>query len=132
MATEANGSAGSHPKDHNQLADLTALKKALTQIEKKIDKLESMKGEYMAACKSVREEIAEQYRIAKDKGVMKRALKTLVAMRQLQRRMEDTVNDLDEDIAEEYTAYAEAVAGWEGTPLAEAIAQQAASEYVTT
>jgi len=97
--------------------DMTALKTALTRIEKKLDTLDSIKGAYMAECKSVREAIQEEYRIAKDKGVMTRALKELIKVRQLQQSIDARISLLDDEVQEEYQAYADAVAGWEGTPL---------------
>lgn len=121
MAEQPNGTNGTHPKDHNQLTDLSTLKKALANIEKIYDRMESEKGKYMAAMKEERERIKEQYQWAKDKGMSKTALRMLVEARQLQRKLERLVSDADDDIADEYQAYADAVLGWEETPLAQAV-----------
>ncbi len=110
--TEPSNEASPHPNDHNIIADLTALKKAIIAYEKKGETLLKLKGEYMASCKSVREDMKNILQTAKDKGVNKRALKTLLSMREQQRRMDQTVADLDEDIAAEYEAYVDAVGQW--------------------
>ena len=112
METQAND-AQTNGIGHNQLTDLSALKKAIQNIEKKMSKLESMKGAYMQECKGVREEITSLYQAAKDKGIQKRALKTLIATREMQRRIDAKIAELDDEITEEYNAYCDAVTQWE-------------------
>lgn len=113
--TQSNGAASSPEAGigHNVVTDLTALKKAITNIEKKLGTLESMKGKYMSECKIVRDEIKGVYQTAKDKGINKRALRTIIDTRALQRKLERTVIELDEDILAEFEAYDDAVKQWE-------------------
>ncbi len=101
------------PKDHNTLTDMSQLKKAIIRIEKHLNKLVSMRGEHMAACKGVREQIAEEYRRAKEKGIVKRALRAVIEQRQLQRKLNNVSSKLDEDLSSEYEAYLDAVKQWE-------------------
>ena len=81
----------------------------LREIEELLDRLESRRGEYMAVCKSLREDIRGVYDSAKDRGVSTKPLKTLVKNNALARKIERHVADLDIDEAAIYSHLAEAM-----------------------
>lgn len=104
----------------NQPNIASAMKAALQSVERKNDKLASMQGEYMASCKAVREDIRSIYATAKDKGVITRALKTLIKTRAMARRMNVEIEGMEADIQDAYNVYARAALAWDSTPLAAA------------
>lgn len=107
----------------NILPDRTALKKCMKGIEDCLDRIATLKGEYMASCKEIREEMKEIYADAKEKGVITRAVKQLIETRILQSRIQEGVEKLDVDDVDVYWAYADAVLSWDDTPLARAAAR---------
>lgn len=94
------------------------LKKALTLVERKNDKLATLQGSYMAACKAEREDIKDIYAAAKDKGVITRSLKMLVKHRAIRHRMDRDIVGLEEDIRSAFNSYDFAASKWDTTPLA--------------
>lgn len=107
----------------NILPDRTALKKCITQVENCLDRMASLKADYMNECKEIREEIKEIYADAKDKGVVTRAVKQLILTRIMQARIAEGIEKLDVDDVDMYWAYADAVLSWDDTPLARAAAR---------
>ena len=103
---------GAHPHDHNQIADMTALKNAIVKHEKLGEKMATLKGEYMAECKEIREDQAQIIRDAAEKGVVKRVLKAVLKRRELTRKIEGVAASLDEDLADELQAYEDTVTQW--------------------
>jgi uncharacterized protein (UPF0335 family) len=81
----------------------------LRDIEELLERLESRRGEYMAVCKSLREDIRDVYDRAKDQGVSTKPLKTLVKNNALARKIERHVADLDIDEAAIYSHLADAL-----------------------
>ena len=72
----------------------------MRRIENLFDDLETLRGEYMASCKTVRADIKEVYGEAKDQGVPARALKGLVKYRHLERKQLAIVDGLDDEAAD--------------------------------
>ena len=71
----------------------------LDRIESVLDQLDSERGEYMAACRTLRDDIKEIYEEAKNAEVPKKALKGLVSWRILERKQEKLTADLEADEA---------------------------------
>jgi len=59
--------------------------------------LESERGKYMAACKSIREDVKVVYQEAKDAGCNAKALRSLIKWRALEKRQQMIEGGLDED-----------------------------------
>lgn len=87
------------------------------RIENLHDKLESMKGSYMADCKVVREDIKAVYDEAKESEIPKKALKAVVTARQLERRANEARDDLDSDDQDLFDAIRLALGDLADTPL---------------
>lgn len=96
---------------HNLIADMAALKGAVIDIEKKMQLIVEIKKVASEECKEVQKEIASLYDLAKQHGLCKRSLKTLVKARELRRKESVLIDSLDE-LKDEYDAYAEAVEQW--------------------
>ena len=96
---------------------MSACKTALKAVERKNDKLATLQGEYMAACKAEREDIKDIYATAKDRGVQTRALKMLVKHRAIRHRMDRDIVGLEEDIRAAFQNYDHAANKWDTTPL---------------
>lgn len=71
----------------------------LERIENVLAELDSERGEYMANCRALRDDIKEIYSEAKDAGVDKKALKGLVDWRILERKQEKLTADLEAENA---------------------------------
>lgn len=114
MAKKPND--GPAAKDHNGIE-----KRWVGEIERHLSELDSMRGEYMAACKDVRERIAECYDRAKDAGLPKKALKAVIKTRQLQKKIEGLREDLAEDgLDESYDQIRHALGDLSDLPLGQA------------
>jgi len=81
----------------------------LKRIETLLAEMESAKGTYMAECKERREDIKEIYAEAKDAGVPVKALRGVVKMRALDKKLNAIADGLDEDEAEAYELLCEAL-----------------------
>lgn len=81
----------------------------LKRIETMLAEMESAKGTYMAECKERREDIKEIYVEAKDAGVPVKALRGVVKMRALDKKLNAIADGLDEDEAEAYELLCEAL-----------------------
>lgn len=96
---------------HNLIADMAALKRAVIDVEKKMQEIVAIKTVASEECKEVQKDIAAIYDVAKQKGLCKRSLKTLIKARELRRKESGLIDSLDE-LKDEYDAYAEAVEQW--------------------
>ncbi len=72
------------------------------RIESINQTLEEEKGEYMARCKVMREDIKEVLDEAKESGLAKKAVKSVVAARDLERRAEAARAALDPEQQDEH------------------------------
>ncbi len=100
----------------------------LARVENRLTELERMKGEYMAACKGVREEIKEIYTEAKDADVPTRALKGLVKYRQLAKKQDAIADTIAEDEVSEFEMLVEALGEFGTTELGQAALDLAADD----
>jgi uncharacterized protein (UPF0335 family) len=99
-----------HPTD-----DL--VKETCAQIEALYGELETLKGEYMEQCKELREQMQDTYADAKSRGVDTKALKAVVKIRKLERK----IGAIEEgDVGEAYDNYRAKIGHWGETPLAKA------------
>lgn len=114
-------------KDNITIAiDGTKAKRFVQEIERHHDTLETFKGEHMSRCKSVRELISENYDLAADAGINKKALKAFVKARALKRKLTDTRADLEEGV-ETFDMIAAAIGeDFGGLPLGQAALNRAA------
>jgi len=64
----------------------------------------SEKGEYMAKCKVINEDIDQVFVEAKNAGFRKKALKQVLKKRELERKLEDVGADLEGDDSDAYAA----------------------------
>lgn len=60
-------------------------------------RLATLKGEYMKSCRTVREEIANEYSTASDRGIRKVHIKSIIKERELARKIESLKADLEAD-----------------------------------
>ena len=84
--------------------DRDLCERLLRDIDAADAQLASLKGEYMANCKEPRNDIAEVFKQAKDKGLPTRAFRALVKNRRLDRKMAANVDRLEADDQANYDA----------------------------
>src|SRR5688572_6062971 len=97
----------------------------LQRIENLHAQLESERGKYMAACKPIRDDIADIYTEAKDKGVAKKALAGLVKYRELKRKQEAIGDGLDIADQSDYESLVAALGDFGDTELGKAVLETA-------
>lgn len=78
--------------------DAKLAKQFTGDIERLLDEMESKKGEYMSWCKTQRELINQHYDRAKDAGIPKAALKAVIKVRELEGRIEEARENLEDDV----------------------------------
>lgn len=96
-------------------------KSYVSRIERLEGEIESERGKYMAAAKRIREDIKTVISEAKDDGIPKRALKSIIATRKLDRKkakIENGIDDIDDQAA--FEQLKEALGDYADTPLGEA------------
>jgi uncharacterized protein (UPF0335 family) len=97
----------------------------LERIENLLAALESERGKYMAACKPIREDIADIYTEAKDQGVAKKALAGLVKYRELEKRQQAIGDGLDIADQSDYESLVAALGDFGKTELGKAVLETA-------
>lgn len=96
---QTNGPApapATQPAGHNSL-EPAKVKSYVGRIENIHDELEKERGTYMAACKALREDIKDIFDEAKDAGIPRRALKSVIKVRALEYKAEKARDDLEQD-----------------------------------
>lgn len=111
MTTSASATNGF---DQAQVRDIVG------QIEAELAELLSERGSYMQRCKVIRERIGAIYDEAKDKGISKKALRSVIHTRELERKIEESIAKLEEDDRQTYEMLEEALGDFGGTPLGQA------------
>lgn len=101
-------------------------KQFVSDIERHFETLDSYRGEYMNRCRAVRDLIAQIYDRAKDAGVPKKELKAVIKTRELERKIEELRDDL-EDGAETFDQIRHALGDLADLPLGTAALDRAAS-----
>ncbi|PWT89276.1 MAG: hypothetical protein C5B54_09175 [Acidobacteria bacterium] len=104
------------------------LETLLRTIDGADDQLASYQGEYMQNCKGPRETIAAVFEQAKDAGIPKRAFKTLVKNRRLDRQMNANVAKLEPDSLAEYEKMVSDLGDFCDLPLGQAAVSRAAAK----
>lgn len=97
----------------------------VTEYEKIEDGIATRKGEYMAWAKGERERQSEVLERAKDSGLPKKDLKDVIKIRQLQGRIDDIVDNEDEERAETIEMIRHALGDLADTPLGQAAEKKA-------
>jgi uncharacterized protein (UPF0335 family) len=92
----------------------------LSRIENILDELASKKGEYMAECKTLHEDVKDIYAEAKAAGVRVKALRRLVKYRELERRQAALADELEGDDAEAFEHLRDALGELADLPLGKA------------
>jgi uncharacterized protein (UPF0335 family) len=101
------------------------LQALLSEIDDADDRLASLKGEYMANCQPVREDIAAVFQQAKDKGVGVKAFRILVSNHRLEKSKRRNEQKLDLDQRADYEQMREALGVLAELPLGEAALREA-------
>jgi uncharacterized protein (UPF0335 family) len=113
------------------LEDMTPVVDCIKGVEDNLDRLASMKGEYMEACKEVRADIADLYAQARGRGANVRAIRAVIKARILSAQIADAVSLMERDTMLAYYAYGEAMSAWVTTPLGQVAERQAEDEVAT-
>jgi uncharacterized protein (UPF0335 family) len=90
------------------------------RIEQHLADLLSERGAYMNRCRGIREGITAAYDDAKAHGIPKKELKALIRTRELERKIEQTRDDLENDERETFEQLQEALGDFGNTPLGQA------------
>jgi hypothetical protein len=112
MARKANENTNSPSEDDVQAA--------VANIEQCYTDLLSERGTYMAKCKKIREVMAGDYDTAGEKGISKKLLKKIVKERELERKIADLTDGLEDDEKSEYAMLTEKLGEFANTPLGKA------------
>lgn len=92
----------------------------LARVENVLSDLETMKSEYMTACKAKRADIREIYKEAKDDDVPVRALRGLVKYRELERKQAALEETIPDEEVSEFQMLVEALGDFGDTELGQA------------
>ena len=87
------------------------------RIENRHDELLKERSTYMLACKGIRGEIAEILDEAKEKGIPKRALKSVIKARELEAKAEKVRADLEAEDQESHDLLRQALGDLAELPL---------------
>lgn len=105
--------------------DADVAKRFIGQIENLHGDLAAKRGEYMADCKGVREDIKQVYADAKDAGIPVKGLKAIIKDRALDKRKAALKDGLDIDDLSAFEQMVEALGGLVDTPLGKAALEAA-------
>jgi hypothetical protein len=93
----------------------------VARIENRHEELLKERSTYMLACKAIRGEITEILDEAKDKGIPKRALKSVIKVRDLEAKAEKVRAELEAEDQESHDQIRLALGDLSGTPLGESV-----------
>src|SRR5262249_38279555 len=105
--------------------DPEVLRSVVEDIEGCMSDLASEKGAYMNRCRGIREGISAAYDRAKENGIKRKELKTLVKNREAQRKIEEREAALEDDERDAYTKMKESLGAFGDTPLGTAALDRA-------
>jgi len=94
-------------------------------IEKDMDRLATLKGEYMNDCRQIRDSIARTLVEAKDAGIPKREFRLVIRTRALENKLDAIREELEPDERESYDAIRTALGDYSDTPLGQAALDKA-------
>jgi uncharacterized protein (UPF0335 family) len=101
--------------------DPDKVKNFVTRIENLHADIASIMGKAMQECKTVQEDIKSVYAEAKDDGIPKKALKSVIKVRDLERKADKLRDDLDEDAQNEHDLLRHALGDLADLPLGESV-----------
>jgi hypothetical protein len=93
------------------------VQEAVSAIEALHGELNSAKGAYMKQCKGIRDRVADEYESASNRGISKKLLKKKIKERDLLRKVDGLITDLEEDERSEYDMLSEKLGEFADTPL---------------
>jgi hypothetical protein len=93
---------------------------AVRNIEEHYADLASERGSYMLKCRRIREAMAADYERAGANGISKKLLKLIVKERDLSRKIDDLVTDLEPDERSELEMLMEKLGDFATTPMGQA------------
>lgn len=111
MAQEAKDVARRNELDADKMASF------VSRIENLNDDLATERGEYMARCAAIREDIKQVLFEAKDAGLTKAAVKGVVKIRELEAKAAAVRDDAEYETQNEIDMIRSALGDLEGTPL---------------
>jgi uncharacterized protein (UPF0335 family) len=114
-------------RDGSNSFDGKQLDTYLKAIDKAYDRLIKLKIEHMEACKGPRGHIRGIMKEARESGVNMAALRTVIAKRRAERKLEQRIAELEADDAADYEAMLEALGEFGDTDLGKAALRKAAA-----
>jgi uncharacterized protein (UPF0335 family) len=100
----------------------------VARVENRHEELLSERSKYMLACKGVREEIKEILDEAKDAGIPKRALRSVIKVRDLEAKAEKVREELEAEDQESHDQIRLALGDLADLPLGQAVLHPDTSE----
>ena len=125
MANGENSAARSNGYDSEELRSI------VSRIESCFVELLSERGAYMKRCRGIREGITAAYDEATSKGFKKKVLKKLIKTRELERKISESVLEMDKDEQESYDLMVTALGDFGNTPLGNAALSRAKPHGLT-
>ena len=113
------------PQHGNNGTNPTLTRRLLEEIDDCDNRLASLKGEYMQACKGPRGDIVDCFKQAKDGGLNMRAFRAVVKNRRLDKKMAANVERLEPDDQAEYEATVAGLGDFCDLPLGQAALRRA-------
>jgi hypothetical protein len=96
------------------------IREAFDEIIGYVEELDSERGVYMRRCKAIREQIANTYDLAKDRGIRKKVLQVKVREFLLTRKLNGLIDSLEDDDRSEFERMSEALGPFAASPLGQA------------
>lgn len=106
--------------------DEELIRAVVGHIEGLLDQLDSERAGYMAKCAVLREDMADVYVDARDKGINRKALKAVIRSRVLERKKKAAVAKLDIDELSIFEQLSDVLGDFADLPLGEAALQATA------
>jgi len=105
----------------NGFPNQAVVRDVVARIEEQLSELLSERGKYMQRCRNIRERIGEIYDEAKDEhSLPKKVLRKLIRTRELERRIENSIAELEADDRQTYEMLEDALGDFGETPLGQA------------
>jgi hypothetical protein len=105
--------------------DDTDVQSAVQNIENNYAELASERGVYMQRCKRIKEDMAQNFDEAGNKGISKKLLKKIIKERELERRIYALGDDLEPDEVSEIEMLKDKLGEFANTPLGKAAMERA-------
>lgn len=93
------------------------VQEAVAAIEQHYAELDTAKSNYMTACKTIRNNMANKYDDAANRGISKKLLKLKIKERDLKSKVVKVTKDLEYDERSEYDMLSEKLGEFADTPL---------------